>query len=261
MSALLEVLGAREDEISLAFIENLEQANCPTLVQTQIGSYGAILDAVRSCCRDADEAAGCAWAEALRDEAAVLAVPCREVLAGLSCFERAVEFNIVKAVNQKTVLVSALAELNGVVDRLRRCYVDTRVAPPEDHTQHKLDLVALADSVDVFICMATLHGKPFYLNPAGCRLVGLDEDAPALSTSLHDLYTEASWAELRDVAVPAVKERGQWRGQSRLRNAKTGELHLVLTDMLLVKRLHIDRPYCLAVIHRDAGAGVPNLNP
>lgn len=252
MSELLELLGAHEDEITLAFIENLEQANCPTLVQTQSGGCRAILEAIRSCCQRGDETPGREWAEAICDEALQLGVPYAEVLAGLSCFERAVSFHVVKAISQKTMLVSALAELSRSVDLLRRCYVDTQVSDREGGARRGLDFAALADSVEVFICMATLHGKPFYLNRAGCRLVGVDENEPALPASLHDFYVHESWVELRDVAVPAVKESGQWQGQSQLCNAQTGRLHDVLTNMLLVNRSHSNVPYCLAIIHSDA---------
>ena len=82
----------------------------------------------------------------------------------------------------------------------------------------------LAEASDNFVCLANSHGEPFYLNPAGQRLVGLDEDKPASSISLRELYAEESWAELRDVAVPAVNKTGHWEGRSRLRNVQTGDL-------------------------------------
>ena len=76
----------------------------------------------------------------------------------------------------------------------------------------------LAEASADFVCLANSHGEPFYLNPAGQRLVGLDEGQPASSINLRELYAEESWAELRDVAVPAVNKTGHWQGRSRLRN-------------------------------------------
>ena len=83
---------------------------------------------------------------------------------------------------------------------------------------------ALAESTADFVCLATSHGEPFYLNPAGRRLVGLEENRPASAISLRELYAEDSWIELRDVAVPAVNKTGRWEGSSRMRNVQTGEL-------------------------------------
>ena len=262
MSDLLDVFAAHREEISLALIENLEQANCPTLTQTRAGGCGAMLEVLCDSCRSGNQAPGRSdterdWARALHDEAVSLGVPYSEVTAGIDCLQRAVRFHVVKATTQKTVMLSALGELDGAVNRLHQSYVEILLAeqqgPLLQNRAHQRDtFVALAHSVDAFICMATLHGKPFYLNPAGCRLLGLDEEEPPLSNTLHDYYTDESWEELRDVAVPAVKETGIWEGQSRIRNVRTGKLVYVLTTMLLVKGSHSDKPSCLAVIHRDA---------
>ena len=67
----------------------------------------------------------------------------------------------------------------------------------------------LAEAATEFVCLATSHGEPFYLNPAGRRLVGLDESQPASSINLREFYTEPSWGELRDTAGPAVNRTGQ----------------------------------------------------
>src|SRR5574340_1619003 len=254
MSELLDVLNAQENDIALTFLENLDQSHCPTLMQTPSGSCRSILEAVRACCRNGDDTPGRQWAAALRREASALGpgVAMGEVLSGLNCFERAAAFHIVKAVNQKMVLVSALAQLSATVDSLRRCYADAPKLGPEEDAAQPLDFAALAEAIDAFVCLATLHGRPFYVNPAGCRLVGREDDGSLLPLNLHDFYTQESWAELRDVAVPAVKQTGTWHGRSRLRNRLTGEVHDVVTNMLLVKHPEGERPHFLAIVHDDA---------
>lgn len=110
----------------------------------------------------------------------------------------------------------------------------------------------LAGAVAEFVCLATAHGEPFYLNPAGRRLVGLEESQPVATVNLRELYAEDSWVELRDAAGPAVNKTGQWRGRSRLRNAQTGELVDVETMMFRVRSDEGGRPSCLAILHRQA---------
>ena len=112
---------------------------------------------------------------------------------------------------------------------------------------------ALADSMGDFICLATAHGEPFYVNLAGRHMIGLGDDEPIPPESLHDYYSDSSWKQLRDVAVPAVNKTGHWEGRSRLRNVKTGALLDVQTIMFRVKLPQGDKPTCLAIIHRDAG--------
>ena len=80
----------------------------------------------------------------------------------------------------------------------------------------------LTDSLGDFVCLATSHGEPFYLNLAGREMVGLGEAEPLPSTNLHDYYGPESWKELRDAGVPAVNRVGHWEGRSQLRHLKTG---------------------------------------
>ncbi len=108
----------------------------------------------------------------------------------------------------------------------------------------------LADASGDFVCLANAHGEPFYLNPAGQRLLGLDEGQPATSINLRELHTEESWGELRDVAVPAVNKTGHWEGRSRLRNTQTGELLDVDTNLFRLKSSDAGRPTCLVFLHR-----------
>ena len=113
---------------------------------------------------------------------------------------------------------------------------------------------ALAECVPDFVCMATTHGELFYLNSAARRWIGLDEEASLATVTLHDFYTDDSWRELRDMAVPGVNKTGQWEGISRLRNIKTGQESSVLTFMFRVKMPQGERSSCLAIVHRDAEA-------
>jgi two-component system, LuxR family, sensor kinase FixL len=111
---------------------------------------------------------------------------------------------------------------------------------------------ALAEAAAEFVCLATAHGEPFYLNRAARRMLGLDDNRPATSLNLRDFYADESWAELRDTAVPAVNKSGRWQGRSRLRNIQTGELVEVDTQMFRAKSDDGGRPSCLAVVHCTA---------
>ena len=111
----------------------------------------------------------------------------------------------------------------------------------------------LADTAAEFVCLATSHGEPFYLNPAGRHLVGLDENQPASAINLREFYAEESWNELRDTAGPAVNKSGRWQGRSRLRNVQTGQFVDVDTEMFRVKPERAGRSSCLMIVHREAG--------
>ena len=117
---------------------------------------------------------------------------------------------------------------------------------------------ALMECSTDFICLATAHGELFYLNSTARRWLGLADDASLASITLHDFYTDDSWRELRDVAVPGVNKTGQWEGRSRLQNIKTKQQTSVQTFMYRLKIPPTrsagapERPSCLAIVHREA---------
>jgi two-component system, LuxR family, sensor kinase FixL len=111
--------------------------------------------------------------------------------------------------------------------------------------------IAVAEGVDDFVCLATSHGEPFYLNAAGRRMLGLSERQELSATNLHAFYDPETWEQLRDTAVPAVNKSGQWKGACRLQNLQTGRFIDVQTTMLRVKSPESNRPTILAIIHRE----------
>jgi two-component system sensor kinase FixL len=112
---------------------------------------------------------------------------------------------------------------------------------------------AMAEGIDELICLATSHGEPFYLNPAGRRMLGIAEGVQVSGANLRDFYAPESWAQLRDTAVPAVNKTGRWKGACRLRNTQTGQFLDVETTMLRVKSPEGNWPTTLAIIHREVG--------
>ena len=113
---------------------------------------------------------------------------------------------------------------------------------------------ALVECIPDFVCLTTTRGELFYLNSAARQWIGLEEESSLATVSLRDFYTDESWQELRDVAVPGVNNAGQWEGRSCLRNIKTGRQSTVFTFMFRVKMPQAERLSCLAIVHRDAEA-------
>lgn len=106
----------------------------------------------------------------------------------------------------------------------------------------------LADVARDFVCLATAHGEPIYMNAAGRRLIGLAAAQDLGIIALRDYYAESSWVELRDTAVPAVNRRGHWEGRSQLRHSVSGDLIDVRTMMLRVRSADL-KSTCLAIVH------------
>ena len=252
MSDLLDILRNHEEAICDAVAEKLRLADCEAFGQATAGGCPAVLELVADYSTGGDRSKVRTWARALSDEANRLGLSPVRVLSGLSCLGQSIRVEIFKHLSHKVVLLAVLNEADEAVDFLRRCYAESRFdAEGQVHPQRH-ELAALAEESEDFICLATLYGKPFFLNGAGRRLVGLEDDAEIASTSLHECHAEDSWVQLRDVAVPAVNSSGRWEGSSRLSNRKTGQVIDVETTMFLVRGPQTGKPSCLAVIHRNA---------
>ena len=111
--------------------------------------------------------------------------------------------------------------------------------------------VALVEQSDDFVGMGSLDGNIIYLNPAGCRLVGLDP-ATAPGTPIAAVHPEKWWVKLRDEIFPAVA-RGEknWLGEAQLRNVHTNEPIDVLMNIFTVRHPETGGVICYATVMRD----------
>ena len=102
-----------------------------------------------------------------------------------------------------------------------------------------------------FIGFATLDGTPFYLNPAGRELVGLDEAADLRHLHILDFVPFEDRAWFRDEIWPLTMQQGRWVGEMRLRNFKSGIDLPVLNEWFLIDGFEAGQPACMATVSRD----------
>jgi two-component system sensor kinase FixL len=252
MSILANLLHANREAILRVFVEKSRGTPAATLVQLA-GGGERLLDLVASHRAEGDPSAA-AWAEAFWRETDPDAVSDSDVLTGLAGLERIIRFHVVRQVADKKDLLAALGELGEAMDLLRRRSAEARLArdtsaagSPEEH--HRA-FVALAEHSRDVICLATLQGKPFYLNKAGRRLVGIKDGEEIPLASLHGYHDDESWIELRDVGVPSVKRTGRWKTRAKLHGRASLEGVDVETTMFLVNGPEDDKPTCLGLVHR-----------
>ena len=117
---------------------------------------------------------------------------------------------LVRHAAHRNDIASQLGEAAEAVEVLRRSVVEAaadafQAGVAQDGVEPLLS--SLLDSTLDVICVATLQGKPIYLNKAARRLLGIsDSDAPPPG-GLRDCMTEQAWNELCEVGVPAVARR------------------------------------------------------
>jgi PAS domain S-box-containing protein len=106
------------------------------------------------------------------------------------------------------------------------------------------------ETSDDFIAMARPDGAVMYVNPAGRRLVGV-EDRDVTTMSITDFLTEEGRTASTGVEQPAVVSTGRWSGQSTLRDHRGGPPIPVAIASFLMRDPETGEPFALATVQRD----------
>jgi PAS domain S-box-containing protein len=117
--------------------------------------------------------------------------------------------------------------------------------------EERQKFVALVENSQDFIGMSDLDGRVIYLNAAGRKLVGLETLQQVQATEVVDYLSPQTWEQYRKQAVPALRRRGYWEGETQLLGFATGMPIEMQTSIFLVKHPQTDEPMCFATVQRD----------
>jgi PAS domain S-box-containing protein len=117
--------------------------------------------------------------------------------------------------------------------------------------EEKAKLVYLAEHNYDYVAMADLEGRLIYMNPAGKRMVGLEEPDDYHGRHLLEFLAEESREDFTQKVLPVVRSRGHWTGELRMQNVKTGRRFDVHRSTFYIRDPATGAPLCLATITRD----------
>jgi PAS domain S-box-containing protein len=108
----------------------------------------------------------------------------------------------------------------------------------------------LANNSRDFIGMCDLEGRPFYVNPAGRAMVGIDEAADIGSLSIEDFFLPEDRALILEKFLPDVLEEGHGTIEIRFRHFTTDEPLWMSYSVFTLKDAD-DRPMGFATISQN----------
>src|SRR6266850_6723306 len=108
----------------------------------------------------------------------------------------------------------------------------------------------VAHSTD-FIGIASPDGQVLFVNPAGQKMVGLDDNRQVRATMIGDYVMDQEKSRFQDQVMPAILRDGHWEGEMMNRHFKTGAALPVLHNIFFIKESGSDRRLALATIGRD----------
>jgi PAS domain S-box-containing protein len=136
-------------------------------------------------------------------------------------------------------------QLTSVNEELR-----VEISERERAEQEQQKLASLVENSTDFIGFASLEGEALFINRAGRKMVGIDEDEP-LRTGILDYIAEQDRKRVQQEILPTVEREGQWEGETQFRNFKTGAATPMLNHLFFIKEPRSNRRLALATISRD----------
>ena len=111
--------------------------------------------------------------------------------------------------------------------------------------------IAILEASADFIGTASMDGKPFYLNPAGMKLLGLKDIEEVKAIHISECIASEDLEVLYQTILPTVMQQGYWQSELHFRHFVTGESIPVDYTLFLVNDPVTKQPIGLATISRD----------
>jgi PAS domain S-box-containing protein len=151
--------------------------------------------------------------------------------------------------------VDMLVRTSAVPVRVDGKVVAAAVATTDVGTQRKVEeqrdrFIGLVEHAGECIAISTLTGRPVYLNPAGRKLLGFESLDEFRESAVLETYLPAD-REAARLAFTTVREKGQWEGELRLRNRRTGEVIPVWHRLFTLVARETGWPVALGAVTRD----------
>lgn len=112
-------------------------------------------------------------------------------------------------------------------------------------------LAAIVENSSDFIGISDLNGNPIYLNPAGCRMMGLSPDEDIARRHISEYFTAESYRQIQQQGFSIASQTGRWRADLQFRHFQTGEAIPIDYNLFEVVHPQTGRPLGLATITRD----------
>ena len=167
---------------------------------------------------------------------------------------------------QSTPLISHSGELLGMLSthfrrphrpsdnelRLTDIYVRqaARMLERERADEESSKLASIVQNSSDFIGIATLSGQVLFVNEAGRRMIGLQDDHP-VPPHVHSYVADEHRERLISQILPMVEREGFWEGEISFQNHRTGRAVPLLQHLFFIRDPHSGRRVALATVCRD----------
>lgn len=111
-------------------------------------------------------------------------------------------------------------------------------------------LASVVRNSNELVNLATLDGKMIFLNEAGSRILGIEQNDLS-NVTIFDVIPPEYQSLVHDEVLPSLHERNMWKGEFQYINRKTGKRTDVLATTFMIKDVNTQDPLYLANVSLD----------
>lgn len=139
-------------------------------------------------------------------------------------------------------------ENNNAIGMIGYCMDITARKKAEERVQQ---LAAIVRHSSDFIGFADLKGHPQYINEAGRKMIGIENEEQFSSCMVLDFFPEETREFVENKVIPQVLETGHWVGEVDFRHFHSGEIIPIWYDMFRINDSVTGEAINFATITRD----------
>jgi PAS domain S-box-containing protein len=153
---------------------------------------------------------------------------------------------------QETWALTTLTPLRNSQKRIYRIISTTiDITERKEAEIEQQKLVTIVENSSDFIALASSEGKPFFLNPAGKKMVNIPASDSVKKLNMFKFFMPEDLPVVMSDILPSVLENGSWQGEFRLRNFQNGQPIPVQYNVFLVKDPQTQKSIGFATVSRD----------
>ena len=130
------------------------------------------------------------------------------------------------------------------------CYC-TDITERKNYEKQITKLASVVENSPEFIGIATIDGEPLFLNKAGKKLAGIENDEQLFNYSILDFFAPEDRSVVVEQIIPTVMAKGEWAGEVFFRHFISKELIPVGVNIFRIDDPTSGNPINLATVTRD----------
>lgn len=111
-------------------------------------------------------------------------------------------------------------------------------------------LLSLIETSNDFIGLATLEGKPIYLNAQGKKMIGLQQEED-LPLNISHVFPDDKRKKVLNEHSTVINRKSEWNGKATFKNLKTGQLFPIEMSGFIIKDEKTNIPLSLGIVAKD----------